>query len=128
MASQTINIESVDITFDKDATAKQYPANRIPCDCPYCRHYYRYIEQNTALAAFLDMFGADPHNAEEVVSWENGSGLHCIGHYDIEGQIERAFSFGKYGVTISFENSSDTAAPSYFWINIECNLPFSVDT
>ena len=47
MSLQSIVINSVQITFDKDKT-KEYRTNyNNPCECQNCRNYYKNIENNT---------------------------------------------------------------------------------
>lgn len=135
MALQTIEINSVKITFDKEETQKYRPGIGTPCGCQYCRNYYKNIENNTELVEFLSDFGVDVYSDDEIFSWDLGDSsdslIHCQAYYGVFGKIEdRDFSFKNFGVKITF--SKDASVPSYrtgeyFWICVEADLPYILD-
>ena len=73
MSSQTIEINSVKITFDKEKTKEYRTDFNKPCDCQDCRNYYMHIENNKELVEFLLDFGIDYNCTDEVFSWNLGN-------------------------------------------------------
>lgn len=135
MPLQTIEINSVKITFDKDKT-KAYRTNyNKPCDCPDCRNYYKHIQNNSELVEFLSGFGIDYNYTEEVFSWdlgnESNSLVHHEGYYGVFGKIEgEDLVFEKFGVKITF--AKDVSIPhdrsdECFWIYIEGDFSFILE-
>lgn len=135
MALEKIEINSVSIIFDKEKTKGHRTEYNKPCDCQDCRNYYKHIQNNSELVEFLNIFGADYNNTDEVMSWElenkNDSLIHYESYYGVFGKIDgEDFNFEKFGVKISF--SKGAPAPSdrsgdYFWICIEADLPYLLD-
>lgn len=132
---QTIEIRSAKVTFDKEKTKAYRTAFNQPCDCLYCRNYYREVGKNSELVAFLSNFGIDYSHTEEVFSWDvekkRLSLIHCIGHYGVFGRLEAEdFAFEDFGVKISFQ--SNAMAPcdreeEYFWICVEGDISCEAD-
>ncbi len=73
MSQQVIEINGIQITFDKEKTIKHRTDINKPCDCQDCRNYYKHIENNPGLVEFLSGFGVDYHCAEEVFSLDLGN-------------------------------------------------------
>ena len=59
MSWQTLIINDVKISFDKDKTKEHRTDFNRPCDCQDCRNYYKHMEQNKDLLEFLGGFGVD---------------------------------------------------------------------
>lgn len=59
MSFQTVEINSVKITFDKEKTKEYRTDFNKPCECQDCRNYYKHIEENKKLVEFLSEFGID---------------------------------------------------------------------
>ncbi len=135
MSLQTIEINSVKISFDKDKTKEYRTDLNKPCDCQDCRNYYKHIEENKGLLEFLCGFGIDYNCTEEVFSWvlENHSDtlIHHEGYYGVFGKIEGdEFDFEKFGVKITFQKSASVPCDrieDYFWICIEGDFPYILD-
>ncbi len=130
MPVQTVEINSVKITFDKEKT-KQYRTQwNEPCACQDCRNFYKNMEQNTELVDSLSSFGVDFSYADEVLSWDVEPLIHSEAYYGVFGCIEAEFSFQKYGVTVSFQNEASVPCDrtgAYFWIVVESDFPYILD-
>ena len=132
MSLQTLEINSVKIAFDKEKTKEFRTDFNQPCDCQYCRNYYKHIADNKELVAFLREFGIDYNCGEEVFSWDLGNDtdslIHHEGSYCVFGKIEgEEFDFEKFGVKIKFQKSACIPCDrigEYFWICIEGDFPY----
>lgn len=133
---ECIDINSIKIIFDKEKTQKNITFYNEPCDCHYCKNYYKNMESNKELQDFLMQFGIDYLRCEEVISYDLGddkdSLIESIAYYDVFGKIEREFSIKKYGHTISFKISENINVEheeddEYFWIVIEASMPYVLD-
>ena len=135
MSSQTIEINSVKIIFDKEKTKEYRTDFNKPCDCQDCRNYYKHIERNKELVEFLNSFGIDYYCTEEVFSWEwennSNSLIHHEGYYGVFGKIEgNEVDFEKFGVKISFQKGVSVPCDrtgEYFWICIEGDFSYILD-
>ena len=135
MSIQTIEINSIKITFNKEKTKEHRTDFNKPCDCQDCRNYYKHIESNKELVAFLSEFGVDYNCTEEVFSWdlENNSDtlIHHEGYYGVFGKIEGdEFDFEKFGVKITFQKGATVPCDrtgEYFWICIEGDFSYILD-
>ena len=134
MSLQTIEINSVKITFDKEKTKEYRTDFNKPCDCQECRNYYKHVENNLELVEFLNRFGIDYNCTEEVFSWDLGNDdslIHHEGYYGVFGKIEgEEFDFGKFGVKITFQKGAFVPCDrigEYFWICIEGDYPYILD-
>ena len=89
---QSIEINSIKVIFDKEKTQKNITLYNEPCDCQYCKNYYKYMEVNAELREFLSQFGIDYIRCEEVMSYDLGedkdSFIHSMAYYDVFGKIE----------------------------------------
>lgn len=135
MSLQSVEINSVKITFDKEKT-KEYRTNfNKPCDCQNCRNYYKHIEENKNLVEFLSEFGIDYNCTEEVFSWDLGNDedslIHHEGYYGVFGKIEgEEFDFEKFGVKVTFQKGASVPCDrtgEYFWICIEEDFPYILE-
>ena len=131
MSLQSTEINSVKVTFNQEKTREYRTDFNKPCDCLNCRNFYKHMESNTELVAFLSAFGVDYHCTEEVFSWDWGddpdSLIHHQGFYGVFGEIEEAFAFEKFGVKIAF--LKDASIPhdrtcECFWICVEGDFPY----
>ena len=135
MSLQTVEINSVKITFDKEKTKEYRTDFNKPCDCQDCRNYYRHIENNIELVEFLSGFGIDYNCTEEVFSWdlENHSDtlIHHEGYYGVFGKIEGdEFDFEKFDVKVTFKKGASVPCDrtgEFFWICIEGEFPYILD-
>lgn len=132
MSLQTIEINSIQIQFDKDKTKKYGTSFNKPCDCQDCRNYYENIKNNSELIEFLRGFGIDYNCTEEVFSWNLGNNddslIHHEGYYGVFGRIEgEEFDYEKFGVKLSFQKRACVPCDrtgEYFWICIENDFPY----
>ncbi len=132
MSLQTVEINSVEITFDKGKTKEYRTDFNKPCDCQECRNYYKHVGNNLELVAFLNEFGTDYNCTEEVFSWDLGNDkdslIHHEGYYGVFGKIEgEEFEFEKFGVKITFQKGASVPCDrtgEYFWICIEGDFPY----
>ena len=132
---ETIEINSVEIIFDKDKTKKYRTDYNKPCDCQDCRNYYKHIEKNKELVEFLCSFGIDYNYTEEVFSWDlgnaNDSLIHHEGYYGVFGKIQgEDFDFEKFGVKITFQKDAlvlSGRTEEYFWICVAGDFPYILD-
>jgi hypothetical protein len=135
MSLETVEINSVRITFDKEKTKEYRTDFNKPCDCQECRNYYKHIENNLELTEFLSGFGIDYNCTEEVFSWnlrnDKDSLIHHEGYYGVFGKIEgEEFNFEKYGVKITFQKGASVSCDrtgEYFWICVEGVFPYILD-
>ena len=135
MSLQTVEINSVKITFDKEKTKEYRTDFNKPCDCQNCRNYYKHIEENKKLVEFLSEFGIDYNCTEEVFSWDLGNDedslIHHEGYYGVFGEIEvEEFDFEMFGVKIAFQKGASVPCDrtgEYFWICIEGDLPYILE-
>ena len=137
MSFQTIEINSVKITFDKEKTKGHRTEFNKPCCCQDCRNYYKHIENNSELVEFLSGFGIDYNCTEEVFSWDlennNEPLIHHEGYYGVFGEFEgEEFYFEKFGVKITFAKGACVPCDrhghgEYFWIYIEADFPYILD-
>jgi|GEM_PF-2005642 len=135
MSLQTVEINSVKITFDKEKTKEYRTDFNKSCDCQDCRNYYKHIEENKKLVEFLSEFGIDYNCTEEVFSWDlgndNNSLIHHEGYYGVFGKIEgEEFDFEKFGVKFTFQKGASVPCDrtgEYFWICIEGDFPYILD-
>ncbi len=135
MSLQTVEINSVKIVFDKEKTKEYRTDYNKPCDCRDCRNYYKQIENNFELLAFLNNFGIDYNCTEEVLSRDLGNDtrslIHHEGYYGVFGEIEgEEFDFEKYGVKISFQKEASVPCDrtgEYFWICVEGDFSYILD-
>jgi len=132
MSLQTIEINNVKISFDKEKTKEYRTDFNKPCDCQDCRNYYKHIENNPELVEFLSGFGINFDCTEEVFSWDWGNDsnslIHHEGYYGVFGNIEgEEFDFEKFGVKITFQKGATVPCDrtgDYFWICIEQDFPY----
>ena len=132
MSLETKEINSVKIIFDIEKT-KEYRA--YSCGCQDCRNFYKNIEKNTELVAFLNDFGIDYKCDDDIFSWDWGnekdSLIHHEAYYGVWGRIEGDdFDYEKFGVKISFQK--DASLPydrpdECFWIRIEGDFPYLLE-
>ena len=135
MSLQSVEINSVKITFDKEKTKEYRTDFNKPCDCQNCRNYYKHIEENKKLVEFLSEFGIDYNCTEEVFSWDLGNDedslIHHEGYYGVFGKIEgEEFDFEKFGVKVTFQKGASVPCDrtgEYFWICIEGDLPYILE-
>ena len=135
MSLQSVEINSVKITFDKEKTKEYRTDFNKPCDCQNCRNYYKHIEQNKKLVEFLSEFGIDYNCTEEVFSWDLGnyedSLIHHEGYYGVFGKIEgEEFDFEKFGVKVTFQKGASVPCDRTgedFWICIEGDFPYILE-
>ena len=135
MSLQTVELSSVEITFDKGKTKEYRTDFNKPCDCQECRNYYKHVGNNLELVAFLNEFGIDYNCTEEVFSWDLGNDkdslIHHEGYYGVFGKIEgEEFEFEKFGVKITFQKGASVPCDrtgEYFWICIEGDFPYILD-
>ena len=135
MSLQTVEINSVEITFDKGKNTEYRTDFNKPCDCQDCRNYYKHVENNLDLVAFLNEFGIDYNCTEEVFSWDLGNDkdslIHHEGYYGVFGKIEgEEFEFEKFGVKITFQKGASVPCDrtgEYFWICIKGDFPYILD-
>jgi hypothetical protein len=135
MSLQTVELSSVEITFDKGKTKEYRTDFNKPCDCQECRNYYKHVGNNLELVAFLNEFGIDYNCTEEVFSWDLGNDkdslIHHEGYYGVFGKIEgEEFEFEKFGVKITFQKGATVPCDrtgEYFWICIEGDFPYILD-
>ena len=135
MSLQSVEINSVKITFDKEKTKEYRTDFNKPCDCQNCRNYYKHIEENKKLVEFLSEFGIDYNCTEEVFSWDLGNDedslIHHEGCYGVFGKIEgEEFEFEKFGVKITFQKGASVPCDrtgEYFWICIEGDFPYILE-
>lgn len=132
MPLQTIEINSVKITFNKEKTKEYRTDFNKPCACQDSRNYYKHIESNSELVEFLSSFGIDYNCAEEVLSWDlendNNSLIHHEGYYGVFGKIEgEELDFEKFGAKITFQKVSFVPCDrtgEYFWICVAGGFPY----
>ena len=135
MSLQTVELSSVEITFDKGKTKEYRTDFNKPCDCQECRNYYKHVGNNLELVAFLNEFGIDYNCTEEVFSWDLGNDkdslIHHEGYYGVFGKIEgEEFEFEKFGVKITFQKGASVPCDrtgDYFWICVEGDYPYILD-
>ena len=135
MSLQTVELSSVEITFDKGKTKEYRTDFNKPCDCQACRNYYKHVGNNLELVAFLNEFGIDYNCTEEVFSWDLGNDkdslIHHEGYYGVFGKIEgEEFEFERFGVKITFQKGASVPCNrtgEYFWICIEGDFPYILD-
>ena len=135
MSLQTLEINSVKITFNKEKTREYRTDFNKPCNCQNCKNYYKHIANNSGLMDYLKHFGVDYRCAEEVFSWsrenDKDSLIHHEGYYGVFGKIEgEDFDFERFGVKITFQKG--TLVPcdrteEYFWICVEGDFPYILD-
>lgn len=132
MSLQTIEINSVKITFDKENTKEHRTAMNNPCECQYCKNYHKHLEGNTELIVFLSGFGIDYDCTEEVFSYDlendKDSLIHYKGYYAVFGKIEgEEFDLEKFGVKITFQKGASVPCDrtgEYFWICVEGDFTY----
>lgn len=132
---QSIEINSVKVIFNKEKTQNNITLYNEPCDCQYCKNYYKNIKANFELVKFLNQFGIDYLRCEEVISYDLGekddSFIHSMAYYDVFGKIERDFSIEKEDYTILFQTNADVNAgheeTEYFWIIIDAVIPYVLE-
>lgn len=135
MSLQTVEIHSTRIIFDEERTRVYRTDYNKPCTCQDCRNYFKCLENNTELAAFLNEFGIDYHCAEEVFSWNwddnKDSLIHHEGYYGVFGRIEgEEFDLEKFGVKITFQKMASVPCDrtgDYFWICVAGEFPYILD-
>lgn len=53
---QSIEINSIKVIFDKEKTQKNITPYNEPCDCQYCKNFYKNMEANAELVEFIPLF------------------------------------------------------------------------
>ena len=135
MSFNTIEINSIKITFDKEKTKAYRNRFNSPCDCQDCANYYKNIENNNELIEFLGAFGIDYQHSDEIFSWDlgekNDSLIHYEGYYGVFGQINGDdFSYENFGVKITFSKGASVPhnrTGEYFWICVEVDYSYIID-
>ena len=135
MSLQSVAIKSSVITFDKDKTREHRTDVNMPCDCQDCRNFYKHIERNAELVAFLSGFGIDYNCTEEVFSWDlendNNSLIHHEGYYGVFGKINgEELDYEQFGVKITFQSGAPVPCDrdgEYFWICVEGDFAYILD-
>lgn len=132
---QTIKINGVSIIFDREKTNRHRTEINSPCECDYCRNYYKNMSNNIDLVDFLESFGVDYNYCEEIFSWDLGNDkdslIHHEGHYCIFGKIEGdEFEFERFGVKIAFSNLVPAPCDGndeHFWLSVKGDFPYILD-
>lgn len=135
MALQEIEINSTKILFDAAATNGHRTEHNKPCDCQNCRNYYKIVEDNPELIAFLSDFGVDIYHTEEVMSWDLDNAqdgmIHHEAYYGVPGRLEgEEVVIQQFGVKIAFEKGAIVPTDlegEYFWIRIEGDFPYVLE-
>lgn len=136
MSLQTIEINSVKISFDKEKTRKHRTNYNNPCSCQDCRNYYKNLRNNLDLIEFLADFGVDYLRAEEIMPIDLGvkkeSLINYSAYYCVVGSINDEFSIKKENFSASFGVSSNISVgheitDEFFFIVIDIDLPFILD-
>ena len=136
MSLQTVEINSVKITFDKEKTKEYRTDFNKPCDCQDCRNYYENIKNNRELIDFLIAFGVDYLKAEEIMPYDLGNEIDPLiyyrAYYSVVGSLNSEFSTNQETFSVSFEmqnnvNVGHEISEDYFFIVIDINLPFILD-
>ncbi len=131
MSLQTIEINGIKVTFDKEKTLSYQQEKLSACACEECRNFYKTIETNTELSGFLAQFGVDCNLTDEVFWYEMGEGdsfyYDSDGYYGVCGSFDgNEFSFEKSGVTISFLKTACLPVDredEHFYIRIKGAFP-----
>lgn len=135
MALQEIVINSTKLLFDAAATNGHRTEHNKPCDCQNCRNYYKIVEDNPELIAFLSDFGVDFYHTEEVMSWdldnEQDGMIHHEAYYGVPGRLEgEEVVIQRFGVKIAFEKGAIVPTDlegEHFWIRIEGDFPYVLE-
>lgn len=136
MSLQTIEIKSAKIAFDKEKTREHLTAFNKPCDCQYCRNYYKNLKDNFELIGFLANFGVDYSRAEEICPVDLGNTKESLINYRIyycvAGSVSKRFSIKKEGFSVSFDVSSNIdvgheITNEFFFLVINIDLPYILD-
>lgn len=135
MPLQTVEINGVKITFDREKTLNHRTDYNKPCVCQDCRNFYKNVESNTELSDFLSVFGVVHNFDEEVLSWseykDNKPYIHSDGYYAVEGTFDcDYFDFERFGVKLSFIKESvvpHDREDDFFFIKVEGDFPFVLD-
>ena len=133
MSLQTFEINSAKIIFDKEKTKANCTDFNNPCDCQYCRNYYKNLKENFELIEFLADFGVDYLRAEEIMPIdlgnEKGSLINYSAYYCVVGSISKEISMKKENCCVSFGISNNInvgheITDDYFFIVVDIDLPY----
>ena len=136
MSLQTIEINSVKITFDKEKTKEYRTDSNTLCDCKDCRNYYKNHQNNLELKEFLADFGVDYTRAEEIMLIDLGkekeSLINYSAYYCVVGSICEEISLNKENYSVFFGISSNInvgheITDDFFFIVINIDLPYILD-
>lgn len=135
MAFQKIEINSTRILFDSEVTNGHRTDHNKPCDCQNCRNYYRIVEGNPELIAFLSDFGVEFHHTEEVMSWDLDNRPEGLirheAYYGVSGRLEgEETAIQRFGVEITFAKGAIVPTDlegEYFWIRIAGDFPYVLE-
>ncbi len=133
--NQTLNLNGINITFDKEKTSSYRKDNLSSCTCEGCRNFYKTIKTNKELSDFLAQFGIDCEFTDEVFWYEMGKDdtfyYDSDGYYGVCGSFDGdEFSFEKYGVEISFLKMAELPVEredEHFYIRIKGDFPLVLD-
>ena len=135
---ETVIINDRSFLIDKYATSHYITQYNEPCDCAYCRNYFRAIQENFVVLDFLSKLSVNVGRPEECMEIETNYStkmLHYIVWYSVTGQTENSVTVNlSDDITVKISLSSDNRlSPNtdhiddYFWICIDLWLPWAMD-
>lgn len=136
MSLLTTEIDSVKLTFDKEKTQENRTDYNIPCECQYCRNYYKNIDNSPEIKDFLSSFGIDYLRAEEIIPYDLGndkdSPICYNAYYCVFGSIDDEASLKKEAYTVSFRKSAEVnvghkVTDDMFFVVLGIELPYILE-
>lgn len=133
---ETLTIDNCICYVDKEATANFISESNAPCDCSYCRNYFKAIQDATVVQNFLNLFGINVERPEECMYLESDyktNTMHYIVWYAVTGAIEKNSKIilakdieAEISIPSHFDPNTDHD-DKYFWVCIDLSLPWLLD-
>lgn len=133
---ETVIINNCKFLFDKEATANYVTEFNAPCDCAYCRNYYKAVQSVPAVIDFLNTFGVNVNRPEECMEWDTDFEEKTLWYnvwYSVSGEAEQSVT-----VRLSPDATAEISPPdgrspntwhddNYFLICLDMHLPWVMD-
>ncbi len=137
MEAETVIIKDCKFLVDKNATANYFTEFNAPCDCTYCRNYFKAVQSVPSVINFLNIFSVNVNRPDECieldVDFKTKTLLYSV-WYSVIGETEQSTKIQLLSdATAEILLPNNEFSPNtehddnYFWICLEMRLPWSLN-
>lgn len=134
---ETVIINNCTFLVDKSTTANYVTEFNTPCDCLYCRNYFKAVQSVPSVIEFLKMFCVNVNRPEECTEldtdFEGNTLLYSV-WYSVVGESMQSTKIQlSADATAKILPSDNKFAPNtehndnYFWIRLDMRLPWKLN-